>query len=451
MTQLATSETVLADFDDVHLTLNNQPYDLERRGEEYWVKMPDPAWLLRAQGNPDDPAIPAQLPRVERRIVMTTGSHHMQTYWVSAKPGNLLFSFPFTYVREADRWVPSDETFLRPPGPPQIEFWNNVCIKCHCVGGQPGLDRPTQSLNTRVAELGISCEACHGPGEEHVRRNLNPSRRYGNRLGGEPDPTIVNPVHLDSRRSAEVCGQCHAATAPRNVSSWYRTGYPYRAGDELAKTRIIVRHPVNAAMPELDRLLKEAPTFLEDRFWSDGMIRLSGREYNGLIESPCYQRGELNCLSCHASHASDPDDQLAAKMNTDEACFQCHSAFRDRVEAHTHHPPDSSGSHCYNCHMPHTMYGLLKAERSHEIDSPTVAASIQTGRPNACNLCHLDQTLAWAAEHLTEWYGTPPVELSDEQRSISAAILWILKGDAGQWALLAWHMEWAPALECIGA
>ena len=70
-------------------------------------------------------------------------------------------------------------------------------------------------------------------------------------------------------------------------------------------------------------------------------------------------------------------------------------------------------------------------------------------RPKAAQ-GYLDQTLAWAAEHLTEWYGTPPIELSDEQQSISAAILWIFKGDAGQRALLAWHMEWAPALEASG-
>ncbi len=54
----------------------------------------------------------------------------------------------------------------------------------------------------------------------------------------------------------------------------------------------------------------------------------------------------------------------------------------------------------YNVHMPHTLYGLLKAERRLEIDSPTVAAGVYAGRPNACNLCHLDQTLAWAAERL---------------------------------------------------
>ena len=48
--------------------------------------------------------------------------------------------------------------------------------------------------------------------------------------------------------------------------------------------------------------------------------------------------------------------------------------------------------------MTATTYGLVKAIRSHLIDSPTVESSLTTGRPNACNLCHLDRTLDWTAD-----------------------------------------------------
>ena len=87
--------------------------------------------------------------------------------------------------------------------------------------------------------------------------------------------------------------------------------------------------------------------------------------------------------------------------------------------------------------MPHTTYGLLKAIRSHEIDSPSVQSTLSTGRPNACNLCHLNKSLAWTAEHLTSWYGESPVELSDDERTIAASVLWALRGDAAQrrWSL----------------
>ena len=34
-----------------------------------------------------------------------------------------------------------------------------------------------------------------------------------------------------------------------------------------------------------------------DRFWKDGMIRVTGREANGVMSSPCYQGGQFSCLS----------------------------------------------------------------------------------------------------------------------------------------------------------
>jgi hypothetical protein len=100
--------------------------------------------------------------------------------------------------------------------------------------------------------------------------------------------------------------------------------------------------------------------------------------------------------------------------------------------------------------MPYTTYGLLRAMRSHQVSSPTVASSIETGRPNACNACHLDKTLAWTSESLATWYGTPKVRLTDDEQSIAASLLWLLKGDAGQRALAAWSMSWAPARQVSG-
>src|SRR5690606_33699925 len=71
-------------------------------------------------------------------------------------------------------------------------------------------------------------------------------------------------------------------------------------------------------------------------------------------------------------------------------------------------------------------------------------------RPNACNLCHLDQTLAWTADYLAEWHGQERVELDDDQQELSAALLLGLRGDAGQRALIAWHLGWEPAQEVSG-
>jgi len=132
-------------------------------------------------------------------------------------------------------------------------------------------------------------------------------------------------------------------------------------------------------------------------------------------------------------------------MESDAACLQCHKDMRARLVAHTHHPADSSGSRCYNCHMPRTTFGLLHAMRSHQVSSPSAQESVTYGRPNACNLCHLDQTLAWTAQKLHAWYNEPVPNLSQDDQTIAAAVQWIVKGDAGQRALIAWGLGWEPA------
>jgi hypothetical protein len=197
-----------------------------------------------------------------------------------------------------------------------------------------------------------------------------------------------------------------------------------------------------------------------DRFWSDGMVRVTGRELNGVIASPCYKGGKYSCLSCHEMHPTDTDpatlaawrstQQMAPKMETNQACLQCHAKFKTNLPAHTHHAAESSGSSCYNCHLPHTTYGLLRSIRSHQISSPNVLASTEHGRPNACNLCHLDKPLAWTAGKLADWYGQKSPALSDDDRYYSAGVQWLLKGDAGQRMLIVWSMGWAPAQKASG-
>ena len=100
--------------------------------------------------------------------------------------------------------------------------------------------------------------------------------------------------------------------------------------------------------------------------------------------------------------------------------------------------------------MPHTSYGLLKAIRSHQISSPDVQVDLSTGRTNACNLCHLDKTLGWTARNLENWYGMEPPVLDQEQQRVSAAVLQLLTGDAGQRALMAWHLGWPEAQAISG-
>jgi hypothetical protein len=76
---------------------------------------------------------------------------------------------------------------------------------------------------------------------------------------------------------------------------------------------------------------------------------------------------------------------------------------------------------------------------------------VNTGKPNACNLCHLDQTLQWTAGHLENWFGTQPPHLDDQNSKVAASVLWIHKGNAALRVIVAWHMGWSAALEASGA
>ena len=443
MTQIASRESVRGDFKNVTLELDGERYSLEHRDDEFWVDLVDPDWKLhpaaamKGSGSAASPVL-ANPPRVRRRISLVTGSHYMQAYWLDNQHGNQQFSFPFTYLFEQQRWVPRRSVFLKDPA---VLSWNQVwnvgCIDCHSTAGQPRQETDSVWYDTRVAELGIACEACHGPAAEHVRLNSDPRRRYTLHLQKHGDPSVVQPGRLSAKRSSEVCGRCHSVHAAREEENWLKEGSSFRPGADLEATVRVIRRP------ETFKLRRAS-------FWSDGMIRVSGREYNGLLKTPCFQAGPMSCLSCHAMHQSSPTNQLAKGMESNLACVQCHTAFEGNLAQHTHHAANSSGSLCYNCHMPYTSYGLLKALRSHQISNPSVKTSLQTGRPNACNLCHLDKTLEWTAQNLSSWYRIPQDELSPEQKGVAASILWALKGDAGQRALIAWHMGWKPAQAISG-
>jgi predicted CXXCH cytochrome family protein len=184
-----------------------------------------------------------------------------------------------------------------------------------------------------------------------------------------------------------------------------------------------------------------APEPGDGRFWPDGTPLTTALEYNGMALSACYQKGagKLSCLSCHSMHAEDPNFMLAPGMQTNEACFSCHADYRARLAEHTHHAADSPGSLCYNCHMPYLTYSLLTTHRSHRIENPDVQVSRESGKPHACNLCHLDRSLGWTAQQIARWSRQRPNmhPLTADEESISSALLLFAQGDARSRAIVA--------------
>jgi hypothetical protein len=207
------------------------------------------------------------------------------------------------YVIGEGRWIPRRAAVLHPPADPvfsETGHWNSTCIACHATHGKPEFDTPfgsrpiqRQAVQTRAAEFGIACEACHGPGEEHARLNRSPLRRYSLHLTERPDPTMVLPTRLNPRLSSQVCGQCHGVwefydqQGERLANS---AGLPYKPGDQLTSTRFMAQPTRNLEADTMKTLLAEDQGFINDSFWSDGMIRVTGRVgTTASIESPCFK------------------------------------------------------------------------------------------------------------------------------------------------------------------
>ena len=492
MTQVADSQSVQGRFDGSDIYSKGLTYTVYKTNNQFWAKVPDPEIMMKTietgrrvndytyQIRKDNKLSLLDLrsvPRVDKRVVMTTGSHHYQTYWIEGsvfdhdtkrnkkKYGNLLQTLPLVYLPKDDKWIPREDAFMRSPESKRmISQWNHHCIKCHSTHGNPGL-KDDNTFETEVAELGISCESCHGPAGNHVEYYQSPINRYSTLLDGTTNHAkyIINPNKLDHKLSSQICGQCHGVyiyNDPKLGLDFSRRGPHYNAGtNSIHSFRYYIQHPNSLKPNKRDPSeFENNESFFRERWWDDGTILAGGREYSAMRVSKCYTSKRagiknISCLDCHSMHHSDPKDQLKKGISGNNACVQCHKEekYTKEIERHTYHKPNSSGSNCLNCHMPHTSYALLGAIRSHQIQSPSASRSIVHGVPNACNLCHLDKTLQWTQVKLNEWHGHDINKLNKDNIDISAWLLWLIKGDAAQRAIAAWHGGWEPARSVSGS
>jgi predicted CXXCH cytochrome family protein len=385
-------------------------------------------------------------------VVMTVGSRRYQQY--IARRGSELVRLPLAYHLEEQRWFHMNGAFLTPdPALPlapadyerHVTRWNDNCVFCHNVAPNPGKRHTAhgERFETEVAELGIACEACHGPGAEHERANANPLRRYLLHAGERADPSIVNPRRLSQDRSLDVCGRCHGQRITDDVERFLQGGDPFVPGDDLA---------MYSAPLWRDTTLHAEPVFAA-RFWSDGTPRLTAYEYQGVLQSPCAKSSAFTCLSCHDMHDGDPRGQVRPDRLGAAMCTQCHSALEaQKAQAeHAHHKPGASLPECVDCHMPKLVYGVLEAHRSHRVEVPHVSLAQQQHRPDACTQCHVDKGRVWAANRQL-WFWPklatkPPGTPCDVGEEWPAAELQLFGGDPIERALAASALERACAPE----
>lgn len=211
-------------------------------------------------------------------------------------------------------------------------------------------DAPEHSVT-----LGISCEACHLGCKQHAARQQDkPSflprspHLFASRTGKPMDP---GRTHTNVNW---VCARCHVGSRPR---------------------------------------------------FAGGMSTWNSTEFADASLGSCYSK--LKCVDCHNPHQEIGRKWSLTPDEDDALCLKCHQQFddADTRREHTHHLTGSSGSRCMNCHMPHLNEGLQDVVRTHTIFSPTRRDMIEANHPNACNLCHLDQSIDWTVNHLKDWYG----------------------------------------------
>ncbi|MEZ5963730.1 MAG: cytochrome c3 family protein [Planctomycetota bacterium] len=431
MTQRASPETVVGGFDGRVVEMFGGKARPFREGDRFFMEVP------ARDGS-----------RYVGEVALAVGSHRYQQYFelIEREGGTCYRRLPLLWHIGAQRWMHLNGVFLAPDDDDwsvHASIWNENCIFCHNTGPRPGIvslatrgESAKRAYDSSVGELGIACEACHGPGGAHARRNRDPLTRYAR---AERVADIIAPAKLDHEASSALCGQCHGQRLPfpqQRIEAWLQTGPTYRPGNRLTDHVT----PITRETPSLNA----DPGLFRDRFWGDGTARLSAYEMQGVSESPCFQRGQMSCGSCHTMHGGDPAGMVEPDMRSDRACVQCHEGIGRDVAAHTKHAPDSAGARCLDCHMPRMVYGILSIHRSHKVEVPDPKRDGESGRPHACTLCHADKTLAWSAREMNRLWGdgrarfaAPDSRPDQADLALPDAMASLLCGDAVQRAVYA--------------
>ncbi len=204
--------------------------------------------------------------------------------------------------------------------------------------------------------LGVSCEACHLGGREHVQSGGTVPPKF---FPSSPHLSAeAGPKGLQTGRTHDnvnwACGRCHIGERPQ---------------------------------------------------FAAGMATWNSVEYSDAMRGSCYSK--LRCVDCHNPHRATGPRWSASADKDDAVCLKCHAKFEPAPQrlAHTHHPAGSEGARCMNCHMPRLNEGIQDVVRTHMIYSPTRADMLEANHPTACNLCHTDTPIDWTLGRLKEWYG----------------------------------------------
>ncbi len=186
------------------------------------------------------------------------------------------------------------------------------CVGCHVTNFDPAIKKWT--------ELGVGCEACHGPGAVHA---------------DSQDPKdIINPKNLNQKRLNMVCGQCHAVgTDPSGKYAYSPTFVP---GDDLSKHFKLTDAGPGAA----------------------------NSQYNTFLESK-HEAGGQKCTSCHEPHGVNAKGPKQLRSSVNDLCLACHTMKLGDTDAvkdlKSHAPNAAPDATCASCHMEGNSHAFKKA------------------------------------------------------------------------------------------
>ena len=372
----ASAASVKADFNNSRFIYHGDTSFFYKKNGQFFVRTIDSAGHQR-----------------QFKISYTFGWQPLQQYLVKFSDGRIQ-SLPFCWdVRPKEkggqRWFhlyskeniqPGDELFWMGIN----HNWNYMCADCHTTNYKTNFNITDNTFSSHWNESKVSCESCHGPASKHIAWAGNkaaPDSLKGFALSLSPHQmnwvldenkgTMIpkNPVLQTTQ--IETCARCHARAT--------RLTENYQHGKSFLQTHL--------------------PSMLDTSvYYPDGQIKDEDYEYGSFLQSKMYVAG-VTCTNCHNPHSM----QLKATGN--QVCASCHTPAKYNMPDHTHHLANSAGAKCVSCHMPVTTYMGVDNRLDHSIRIPRPDLSAQTRSPNACNKCHSNKPVEWAAASFKKWYG----------------------------------------------
>jgi predicted CXXCH cytochrome family protein len=363
----ANAQSVRGDFEGTRFKHKGLTTRFFKRGDKFFVN---------TEG-PDGKA-------ADFEIKYTFGYEPLQQYLIETVDGRLQ---PLTIAWDTRnrKWFHLFPDEITPPG--DVLHWtgryqtaNTMCISCHTTAFDKRYDAKADRFDSRWAEVNVSCQSCHGPGQRHV----DWAREQAD---GKMPPALPNhglPVAtqgVSPQQQVQACAACHARRA------------------ELTAVAVPGGAQLDHYLPSLLREgLYHADGQQLDEVFVDGSFR----------QSKMYQQG-VSCLNCHDAHSAK------TRLPGNALCLQCHQpkanpAFPQAAgdydtPAHHHHLPHSPGAQCTACHMPAKNYMRIQARPDHSMRVPRPDLTLAIGTPNACSNCHDDKSALWAVDAITRWVG----------------------------------------------